>query len=455
MAEKITFKAIDEKRDELIRVARKIWENPELGKEEYIAADTCAELLEKEGFEVQRNYAGLPTALRAQYGSGKPVIGLLGEFDALPALSQKDVSHREPVVEGGVGHGCGHCLMCPSDIGAMLAVRDEMKANNILGTIVFIATPAEETCDGKVLMAANKGFEDLDIALCWHPGRYNRSSYSPLVGACSQEFKFHGKSSHAGCEPHLGRSALDSVELMNVGANYLREHVPMDVRIHYAITNGGGAPNVVPDYASVKYTFRALDILTMRDVEERLHNIAKGAALMSGTTVEIVRYGGCYPVVNNHVVADVIDESMREIKMEEWSKENIEYARELNETIHDQWKECVEFSGSEPDTQLHVGVMPIDADADFGSSDIGDVSYLCPACFYKGACFPIGASYHTWQVTAVTGMDIGFKSMINGARMTALAALKFLKDPSLVEKAQAEYRASMRGKEYIPMLSDN
>lgn len=454
MAKNITFKAIDDNRDELIRAARKIWENPELGNQEFIAADTCEELLKKAGFEVQRPYGGLETAMRAQYGSGKPVVALLGEFDALPSLSQRDCCYREPIVENGPGHGCGHCLMCPSDIGALIAIRDEMKAKNLPGTIVFIATPAEESCHGKVDMAANNAFDGIDIALCWHPGRYNRSSYSRLVGANTQEFKFHGKSSHAGCEPHLGRSALDAVELMDVGANYLREHVPMDVRIHYCITNGGGAPNVVPDFASVKYTFRALDISTMLDVEERLHNIARGAAMMTGTTVEIVHYGGCYPVINNHVVADVVDESMREVKMEEWSKENIEYARELNKTIYDQWKDCVEFSGSAPDTQLHVGIMPIDEENDYGSSDLGDVSYMCPVCFYKGACFPIGASYHTWQVAAVTGMEIGHKSMINGARITALAALKFLENPELVEKAWVEFRKSTQGKEYHPMLAD-
>ena len=378
----------------------------------------------------------------------------MGEFDALPGLSQKDVCYRDPVEEGGWGHGCGHCLMCPANIGALIALRDEMEAGNIKGTIVFYACPAEEIVSGKGEMAANGAFKELDIALCWHPGKFNRSSYSLLTGANSQIFRFYGKSSHAACDPQLGRSALDAVELMDVGANYLREHVPMDVRIHYCITNGGSAPNVVPDFAAVKYTFRALDINNMMDVERRLHKIAEGAAMMTETRVEIERLGGCYPVINNHVVADVVDECMRTIKMEEWSEENIEYARKLNETIPEEWAASVAFSNSAPDTQLHVGVMPIDADNDYGSSDIGDVSHICPSCFYKGACFPIGANFHSWQVAAVTGMEIGFKSMINGARMTALTALRFLTEPELVEKAKAEFEKSMTGKHYETMLAD-
>lgn len=450
----IMYKRINEVKDDLIRASRRIWENPEEGNHEFIASDTCAELLEQYGFEVERGCAGLPTALRAQYGSGHPVIGLLGEFDALPGLSQKDVCYREPVVEGGWGHGCGHCLMSTSDVGALIALRDEMKANNIPGTIVFYACPAEETVSGKGEMAANGAFRELDIALCWHPGKYNRSSYSKLTGSNCQIFRFYGKAAHAACDPHLGRSALDAVELMDVGANYLREHVPMDARIHYCIINGGSAPNVVPEYAAVKYTFRALDINTMKDVEERLHAVAKGAAMMTGTRVEIENLGGCYPVINNHVVADVIDECMRTVKMEEWSKEDIEYARKLNETIPKEWADSVAFSNSAPDTQLHVGVMPIDTDNDYGSSDIGDVSHICPSCFYKGACFPIGANYHSWQVAAVTGMDIGFKSMINGARITGLTALRFLTEPELVEKAKEEFKRSMIGKTYESILPD-
>ena len=454
MSGNLMFQKIEEKREDSIQLARNIWENPEQGYYEFVASDACAELLEREGFEVQRDYAGLPTAIRAQYGSGKPVIGLLGEFDALPGLSQKDVCHKEPVVENGWGHGCGHSLMCSANIGALLGLRDEMKAGNIPGTVVFYACPAEETIGGKGAMASQGAFDDLDIALCWHPGKYNRSSYSSLTGSNSQIFKFHGISAHAACDPHLGRSALDAVELMDVGANYLREHVPTDVRIHYCITNGGSAPNVVPDFASVKYTFRAMSITAMMDVEKRLHNIAKGAALMTDTQVEVERKGGCYPVINNHVVADVVDASMREIEMEPWSEADIEYARKLNETVPDQWAACVALSESEPDTQLHVGVMPIDEENDYGSSDIGDVSHICPSCFYKGACFPIGASYHSWQVAAVTGMDIGFKSMINGARMTALTVYKFLTEPELVAAAKAEFKRSMAGKTYETMLPD-
>lgn len=448
------FQIIEEHKLDLIDLAKTIWNNPEESLKEYIAADACADLLDQYGFEVTRNYGGLETGLRAEYGSGKPVIGLIAEFDALPGLSQRAVPYRDPIKDQEYGHGCGHCLMCPSSIGAILAIREAMQNEKLEGTIVFIATPAEEVTAGKGIMASNGAFEDLDLALCWHPGKYNRSSYSRLVGANTKEYIFHGKSAHAGCDPHLGRSALDAVELMNVAANYLREHVPMDSRIHYCITHGGDAPNVVPDYASVKYTFRALNIETMDDIELRLDKIAEGACLMSGTTFETKNYGGCYPVINNHVVADVVDQSMREVKLEEWSDSDIEYAGKLNETIYDQWLDAVELSGNPEGTQLHVGIMPIDEENDYGSSDLGDISHMFPVCFYKGAGFPIGASYHSWQVTATVGMDIGFKSMMNGARFTAQTALHFFRDNELVKKAQKEFEESTKGLKYTPRLPD-
>lgn len=448
------FKKIDEIRSDLEKAARKIWENPEEGHHEFIASDTIVELLESNGFNVERGAGGVPTALRAEYGSGHPVIGLLGEFDALPGLSQKDVSHREPVVEGGWGHGCGHCLMCPSDVGALIGLREEMERDHISGTIVFYACPAEECANGKGAMALNGCFKELDVALCWHPGKYNRSSYSWLTGTNTFVFKYYGKAAHAACNPELGRSALDAVELMDIAVNYLREHVPQDVRMHYCILNGGAAPNVVPDYAAVKYTLRAMDINKIKDVVDRVMNIAKGAALMTGTTVEVERFGGGYPVMNNHVVADVVDACMREIPYEVWSEYDIAYAKELNDTIPEETAMCVAESGSMTGTQLHVGVMPIDQENDYGSSDIGDVSHICPTCFYKGACFPIGANFHSWQVAAVTGMDIGFKSMINGARMTALTALRFLTEAETLKKAKEEFQRNMVGKVYEPMLPD-
>ncbi len=454
MLGQIAFETIEKWRAAMIQASRKIWENPEEGYHEWIASDTCADLLEQAGFCVERGVGGIPTGLKAEFGTGRPVIGLLGEFDALPGLSQKDVCYRDPVVEGGWGHGCGHCLMCPSDIGALIGLREEMTSKNIPGTVVFYACPAEELINAKGQMAARGCFKELDIALCWHPGKFNRSSVSWLTGTNTQVFHFFGKSAHAACDPELGRSALDAVELMDVGANYLREHVPMDVRIHYCITNGGKAPNVVPDKASVKYTMRAMDINTINDVVRRVNLIAQGAAMMTETKLEVEHLGGAYPVMNNHVVARVVDESMRQIPYESWSEENIAYARKLNETIPEETARSVRLSGSDPDTQLHMGVVPIDEANDYGSSDLGDVSHICPVCFYKGACFPIGANFHSWQVTAVTGMEIGWKSMMNGARMTALTALRFLTEPELVDEAKAEFDRNMVGKVYDPILPD-
>lgn len=449
-------KVIDECRSKLFSLANRLWEHPETGYKEYYASNEICTMLEENGFQVERGICDLPTALKATYGSGHPVIGLLAEFDALPGLSQCMVPEKKPLQPGAPGHGCGHSLMPSANILAMLAIRKEMEEKHLQGTLVFYGCPAEEVLTGKAVMAKRGAFRDLDVAFCWHPGKYNRASYSILTGVNGRKYHFHGKTAHAAVEPEQGRSALDAVELMNVGINYLREHVPYDVRMHYVITDGGQAPNIVPDHASSWYFDRALDIQTMREVEKRMTDVAKGAALMTGTTLEIEELGGCYPVLPNHVLGKLVDECMREIPQEPWSKEEVEYARKVNAADPAEWKKSVRYSGSDdPDLQIYHGVMPIDTDNDYGSSDVGDVGHLVPTTFFKTACYAIGAPGHSWQIAACLNTSMGEKGMVYGARILLHAAMKILENPELSAKAKAEFEQEMGGQTYVSLIPDS
>lgn len=447
---------IEEKRSELFALADAIWEHPEVGYQEVFASQQIAEFLQKEGFQVERGCFGVPTALRASYGTGAPVIGYLAEYDALPGLSQKKSCHKEAVIPGAAGHGCGHALMPSANLLALLGAKAEMDKRGLKGTIVFYGCPAEEILTGKGLMAKNGAFKELDLALAWHPGKYNRASYSLLTGVHGKKYHFHGVTAHAAVEPEKGRSALDAAELMNVGINYLREHVPSDVRMHYVFSDGGQAPNIVPDHASVWYFDRALDIRTMETVEERMLDVAKGAAMMTGTRLEVEDLGGCYPVLPNHELADLIDWCMREIPQESWTKEENEFAARINEADHKTWKESVAYAHTEKeDMQIYEGVMPIDTDHDYGSSDVGDVSHIVPATFFKTACYPIGAPGHSWQIAASLMSSIGEKGMVYASKILAAASLKMMENPKICQKAKVEFLDSMKGQRYKSLIPDS
>lgn len=450
------FKELEAQAGRLADMSHEIWANPEGPYQEYRASAICAELLRENGFDVETGCYGIPTAIRAVYGSGGPVIGFLGEFDALPGQSQKNVNYKEPVEGQPYGHGCGHNLLAVSMAGSAVAAKREMEESGLPGTLVFYGCPAEEVLTGKGFMARGGAFAELDCALAWHPGRYTRASYSVCTGVHSVKYRFKGKTAHAACDPEKGRSALDAVELMNVGINYLREHVPMDVRMHYCITNGGSAPNIVPDEAEVWYYDRALTRETMKTVEERMQRVAEGAAMMTETELVVEDLGGCYPTLPNHVLADLIDRCMREIPQAPWTEEEIRYAAAINETVPEIWKDSVRFSGAEdPETHLYSGVMPIDTDDDYGSTDVGDVGHIVPTTFYKTACYNIGAPGHSWQVAACVGNSIGQKGMLYGARVTALAALRLLTEPEILEAAKAEFGRSMEGRRYECMMPES
>ncbi|HHX69496.1 MAG TPA: amidohydrolase [Gallicola sp.] len=453
MMSKIALDYIDNKSDELKDLAMNIWENPEVAFKEVKACKWISEYLEKEGFNVEVGKFGVPTSIRATWGEGKPVIGLLGEYDALPGMSQKVSTKKESIKDGEPGHACQHNLLAVAHLGAAIALKKEMEEKNLKGTVVFYGCPGEETLTGKGFMARGGAFTDLDVAFAWHPGTSNIVLRGVMTASNSFKFHFKGITAHAGADPQNGRSALDAVELTDVGANYLREHVTDDVRIHYTITNGGQAPNIVPDKASVWYYVRALSRETVEDTYDRLIKVAKGAAMMTETNVEIEYLGGSYETLNNKILGDLIFESMNTIPAQDWSKEDIEFAKVLEENKTN--KKGAFEAGDTKDVYLFSG-KPIDGKSNsFNSTDVGDVQHIVPGAMFMTATANIGAAGHSWHNTTCGATEIGFKGMLYAAKVMADSSLKLINDPAIVDKAKEEFEKSMNGKKYICPITED
>ena len=441
MHEQIAFAEIDRWHDKLNELSLNIWKNPEGPFVEYKACEWTAQLLREAGFDVQVGVGGIKTAIRASYGSGKPVYGLLGEYDALPAMSQKVCTHKEAVTEGDYGQGCGHNLLGVAHVGAAIGLKKAMEENNLPGTVIYYGCPAEEVLTGKPFMARAHVFDEIDFCAAFHPGGRNHVAYNVMTGLNSFKLHFKGRTAHAGGGPHNGRSALDAVELTNVGINYLREHVPMTVRMHYIITDGGAAPNIVPDKASAWYFVRALTRETIDEVYARMLDIAEGAAKMTGTEVEVEFLGGCYPTLNNHVLGDVMYDVLCETPREPWTQKELDFAASLNGD-----KELAE--------PLHTGVIKGTQDG-YGSTDVGDVQHIAPGITFGTACWNMGAPGQHWNVTACSGSSIGTKGMIYAAKAMAAFGLKVMGDPELLAKAKKEFDESMGGKHYVCPIPDD
>ena len=449
MTGEIALKAIEEGRAKFEDLSYHLWANPEPAYREYIASETCIKALEEAGFAIEKAVGGVPTAFKATYGSGSPVIALLAEYDALPGLSQKAVSHKEPVEGQSCGHGCGHCLMAGANVAAAVGIKAEMEAKNLPGPLVFLGCPAEEQLTGKVFMARGHAFDGLDIALSYHPLFTTEVSVGNSSAMNTAKFHFKGRTAHAGGDPHNGRSALDAVELMNVGANYLREHVTSDVRIHYTITEGGTAPNIVPDKASSKYFVRALTRDAVVDVYDRLVKVAKGAAMMTETELEIEFLGGCYNRLCNMELSKVLYDCLAEAPKEAFTQEEKDFAHALNQTMPELYEQLRTKAYAPEGTDLHEGLLPIEPVDGYGSSDVGDVQHIVPGGSFSTACFAIGAPGHSWQNSACSGHSLGLRGMIYASRVIALFGLKVIENPDIVEKAKAEFVKETGGKPYI------
>lgn len=449
MAE-IALQFIQSTEKELYSMAYTIWENPEAPFQEYRASALLGSYLAKEGFYVEQGAFGIPTALRASWGKGHPVIGLLGEYDALPGLSQEAVPQRSPIPSVGYGHGCGHNLIGVAHAAAAVAIKREMEKKGLAGTIVYYGCPAEELLTGKGLMAQGGAFRELDAHVAFHPGRATYVMLGRHTGVYAAKFHFSGRAAHAGGEPQNGRSALDAAELMNVGANYLREHVSSDVRIHYIISEGGVAPNIVPANATTYYYVRALEIDNLRDTFRRVVRCAQGAAHMTETQLRMEKLGGCYPTLNNQALSKVLDSALRETPQITYTEKELAFAHALNQATPEVYEKA--RVGLPQGSEIALGCnAPVLTDC-FGSSDVGDVEHIAPGARFYVAAWNLGAPSHSWQVSACVGMSIGMKAMVFGARAMAIWGLKLLETPEIIKLARTEFQEAMAGKKYAPLI---
>jgi aminobenzoyl-glutamate utilization protein B len=445
---------IEQKQDVFFRVSKLIWEYAETRFEEYRSAELLCQTLEEEGFTVERGVGGMETAFIGSFGNGGPVIAILGEYDALAGLSQfEGVSEHRPIIAGGNGHGCGHNLLGSGSLAAAVALRHYMEENGIPGTVRFYGCPGEEGGSGKAFMAREGLFEDVDIALCWHPGIANEVRSSSSLANYQIYYKFKGRSSHAGGSPHLGRSALDAVELMNVGVNYLREHIIQEARVHYALTNSGGiSPNVVQGNADVLYLIRAPRAEQVEEIYQRVCNIARGAALMTGTEVEIIFDKACSNLIPNSTLETVMYNCFQALGTPQYTEEEIQFAQAIRSTLTEEDKKFKISPLLEGKDVCDI-ILPYTAETDrqikSGSTDVGDVSWIVPTVQCTTACWAIGTQAHTWQVVTQGMMPMARKAMLHAGKVMAATALEALLSPEIIARAKAELMETLGDQSYV------
>lgn len=451
---KTLSKVIEEKRQKLISVSDQIWGYAETGFEEFQSAELLCNTLEEEGFTVEKGVGNIDTAFIGSYGTGKPIIAVLGEFDALTGLSQVggDIQYN-PEVTNGNGHGCGHNLLGTGALAAAIAIRSYLKENNLEGTVRYYGCPGEEIGSGKTFMVREGLFDDVDFAVCWHPWSRN-SVWSMSSLACYEvSFRFKGKSSHAASTPHLGRSALDAVELMNVGVNYLREHIIPEARVHYAVTNTGGvSPNVVQEKADVLYFIRAPRVAQAEEIYQRICDVARGAALMTGTQVEIDFASAASDILPNNTLEKAMHDNFVALGVPQYDEKEQQFAKAIRATLSEaDKKEDIKANKELEGKDLaHVidpfipsnGILP-------GTSDVGDVSWVVPTVQCMVACEPIGTPLHTWQVVSTGKTSIAHKGMLHAGKVMAATAIEVLQNPEVLEKAKLELIEQRNGEEYV------
>jgi aminobenzoyl-glutamate utilization protein B len=455
MSKQEVWESIENRRGEFSKMAKDIWDRPELPLEEEYASSLQADFLEKAGFKVTRGIDILPTAIIAEYGTGTPVIGILGEYDALSGLSQAAEAKRNPVVDGAPGHGCGHNLLGTAGVGAAIAVKEAIDRGDISGTVRYYGCPAEEECIGKIVMLRDGCFDGCSVLLYWHPSSNNSPWRAPCLANTSAVFSFKGVSAHAP-QAHLGRSALDAVELMDVGANYLREHLSRDVYLHYSILDNGIASNSVPDKCQVWYMMRAPKRALLDEAFGRLKEVARGAAIMTGTTLEKVEVmGGGNEVVCNQALADTFVRNMDEMGGPFFSAEDREYGKEIAKLFTGEEKARGAKAFAVPEEYLNLVLMdkvvPVAGsltDAMPFSGDF-DASWVVPFGAFNCATWPIGVFTHTWQATACTGSGVGMSGMINASKTLAGTVYDLMSDKALLEKVQTEFKETKTAKNLV------
>ena len=457
------LKEIDLKENKIIEISHKIWEYAELSLKEFRSSALLVEKLEEAGFKIRKGYSGIPTAFSGafSYGTGKPVIGILGEFDALSGLSQKaGTAVKEELVKNGSGHGCGHNMLGAASFGAALGVKKYLEETHTDGTVVFYGCPGEEGGASKAFMARDGVWDELDAALTWHPGRTNEITTGTNNSCVQVLYEFTGVASHAAGDPEEGRSALDAVELMNVGVNYLREHMKPDCRIHYAMVDGGGlSPNVVQPHASVLYMIRACKVRDTLALQKRVDACAEGASLMTGTSLRKIFVDGTSNALPNTMLERVLYQCLAKIPLPSYSDAELNYLKELDGTCPNSGelpghgakydpaiREQTRILSENGTKSVNDFVMPFYSGNEFspGSSDVGDVSRRTPTAEFTAVTFPAHAPGHSWQNVSAGASSVGDKGTVFAAKVLADAAVTLFSSPSVLGEAKAEFDRRMK-----------
>lgn len=439
------LRSVQQHEQALIQLSDQVWSFAEIAMREHQSAKVLSDYAEKQGFRVTRNIAAIPTAFIAEYGSGKPIIGILGEFDALPGLSQKASSQKQALQPGAAGHGCGHNMFGAGSLGAAIAIKELIAAGKLKGTIRFYGTPAEEDLAGKVYMARAGVFNDLDVCLDWHPHYENLANMQSSQAVVSYTVKFKGKSAHAAADPWNGKSALDAAELFNIGMNFMREHVKPSVRIHYVYKQAGNVPNVIPDEASVWIWIRDSKRSGVAAVEARMKEVAKGAAMMTGTEVDFFMENGLYELLVNETGAKTLHQNMQLVGPIKYTPEEIRFADEIMRAYGDSAR------------GIDGSIKPMEItrpDPDGGSTDVGDISYIVPEITLNAVTAPYKAPWHSWVVVACGGMSIGHKGMLFAAKSLGNTMVDLFEDEQLRKDIRAEFLKRKGNEVWKAMLPD-
>jgi len=439
---------VDARKDAYEVLSDRIWETPEIAYTEFSSVAEHRAMLSEEGFHITENLAGIPTAIMGEAGDGGPVIAILGEYDALPGLSQvAGIAEPREVVAGGHGHGCGHNMLGSAALLAATSVKNYLAAQGIKGRVRYYGCPAEEGGAAKVFMVRAGHFSDVDIAITWHPASVNRVDDAMSLANTRMDFTFKGRASHAAAAPHLGRSALDAVELMNVGVNYLREHMPSDARIHYALIDAGGiAPNVVQATAKVRYAVRARDLAGMRALIERVKKVAHGAAMMTETRLEMAVVSAVSNLLANTPLEEAMQRQLERLGPPAFDEADRKYAAQIQSTLtQEDIQSAYARAGVaiKKDTPLCDFIVPYGTKGApmMGSTDVGDVSWVVPTVQARIATHAIGTPGHSWQITAQGKSGQAKKGMVHAAKVMAGLAVELLGDPTLLARARADHKS--------------
>ncbi|MDX1644166.1 MAG: amidohydrolase [Thermoanaerobaculia bacterium] len=442
-AERAAIAVVEARADELIALSDEIWAFEETAFEETESAAALAEMAETNGFRVDRGVAEIPTAFVAEFGEGRPIVGILGEFDALPGLSQKPVSHTEPANPGGAGHGCGHNVFGVASLGAAIAVKELIETGELEGTVRFYGTPAEERFFGKLWMIREGLFDDLDVIVDWHPGDETKANVQSSLALVDFVAEFEGQAAHGAADPWNGRSAGDALELYTTGINYYREHVEPTVRMHYHIQDAGKVVNVVPDYARIFVRVRDTDREGMQKVWKRVEEMAEGAAILADVTSEVRLVSGVHELVPNRAAGARVQENLEYLGAIEYTDEEQAFAREIQEA-----------TGKEP-TGMTWTIEPLEETQEHpggGSTDAGDVSFVVPMARLSVAIAPEDTPWHSWAVVAYAGMSIGHKGLVYAAKALAMTMVDLFEDAELREAMKAEHAERVGDYDYEPII---